>query len=310
MTEGPAPPNRRVRGITAIVLAVLAAVAMSIAVDSFWLQRNIFDTDGFVANASGLPMDPAVSTAVATAAADAVITSDGAAQIADALPDQLGFLTPVFSEFVYDLVFDVTKNLVESDAFTEVWTVITTAAHATAMKSLTGDGPADDIALDLDDGAALILTALEEAGITLFSDLEESLGEIVIVQAEALAGPRRLVDVFQTALWVFPVVALLLVAAAVFVDWDRPRTLQVFGLTLAGVMLINAVALGLAGNAVAGAAETSVGADAIRAVWDAFANGYLPLALAIGVLGLAAGIGGWWMRRTGADEDVAALPVG
>ncbi len=291
------------RRISAVVLAILAAVAVALALSTFWLQRNIFDTDNFVEAAVPLAKDEAVSTAVATRAADAVLASDGAAQIAAALPDELSFLTPVFGGFVHDAVFDATKTVVESDAFSAVWSRILTRAHDRAIDILNGDEPQADIALDLDEAVDSILNALEDAGITLFSNVTVELGELVIVQAEAVALPRALIDVFQTALWLFPLVALLLLGAAVLVDRDRLRPVEIGAFAVAVVMLVSAVALGIVGNSIVGSADTEVGQDAVRAIWDAYAGKYVIASAIVGFVGLAIGVGVWWWRKRVASTE-------
>ena len=281
----------------AIVLTVLSAVAVSLAVDSFWLQTRIFDTNAVVAAAAPLPKDPVVSTAVATAAAEAVIESDLAEQIEGALPEEIGFLAPTFSDLAASVVFDATKSLVESDAFTAVWLVMVADTHAKAMADLEGTArPSNGVALDLDVAADAIFNELAGYGIDLVGELETSLGEIVLIQADSLVWPNRFIDVFQTGLWVFPLIAALLLAAAVLIDPLRWRSVQVTGFSVAVVMLLSAAGLALARSATINDADI-VNQAAVGRMWDAFATGYIPLAAAVGAIGAIAGLSTWWLRR-------------
>ena len=77
------------------------------AVDAFWLNNRIFDTDGFVESLAPLPQDPAVSTAIATRAVE-VLSAGGTAEsrVAEVLPDRLAFLTPNVFELVEGKVID------------------------------------------------------------------------------------------------------------------------------------------------------------------------------------------------------------
>ena len=292
------PWTERTLSAAAIVLAILCAVAVSLAVDSFWLQSRIFDTDSVVAAAAPLPKDPVVSTAVALAAAEAVGDSDLDQQIESALPDAIDFLAPTFADFAADVVFDVTKSLVESDAFTEVWVVMVEDTHTRAMADLEGAAPPSrGVTLDLDEAADTIFDQLGDYGIVIAGESETSLGEIVLIQAQSLVWFDRVFDVFQTALWVYPLMAALLLAAAVLIDPLRTRSIQVAGFSLGVVMLLNAAGLALARKSTIDGATTVIDQAAIGVMWDAFATGYLALAAAIGAIGLIVGILTWWFRR-------------
>lgn len=295
MTAGANPSKRSpTRGAIAITLAVVASIFVSMAVDAFWLDRAIFDSDGFVERVAPLPKNPAVSTAIAASTVQA-LSQDGAlqAQVADALPDELTFLASTFTEFAAELVFDLTKSLVESDVFTSVWTAIVEATHRALTAAL--QGRSDDVSFDLGIGAEVILNRLEESGITLFSDL--TIGEIVLLQADQLAGPRAIVNVFNTSLWLFPLIALVLLAVAVVVDWDRTRSIQVFGFSVATMVLVSAALLAGTRTVFVGGGDTIIVREARRVVWDALADGYLVLAAAVAGIGLVIGVGTWLGRR-------------
>lgn len=295
MTAGAHPSKRSpTRGAIAITLAVIASIFVSMAVDAFWLDRAIFDSDGFVERVAPLPKNPAVSTAIAASTVQA-LSQDGAlqAQVADALPDELTFLASTFTEFAAELVFDLTKSLVESDVFTSVWTAIVEATHRALTAAL--QGRSDDVSFDLGIGAEVIVNRLEESGITLFSDL--TIGEIVLLQADQLAGPRAIVNVFNTSLWLFPLIALVLLAVAVVVDWDRTRSIQVFGFSVATMVLVSAALLAGTRTVFVGGGDTIIVREARRVVWDALADGYLVLAAAVAGIGLVIGVGTWLGRR-------------
>lgn len=295
MTAGASPSKRSpTRGAIAITLAVVASIFVSMAVDAFWLDRAIFDSDGFVERVAPLPKNPAVSTAIAASTVQA-LSQDGAlqAQVADALPDELTFLASTFTEFAAELVFDLTKSLVESDVFISVWTAIVEATHRALTAAL--QGRSDDVSFDLGIGAEVIVNRLEESGITLFSDL--TIGEIVLLQADQLAGPRAIVNVFNTSLWLFPLIALVLLAVAVVVDWDRTRSIQVFGFSVATMVLVSAALLAGTRTVFVGGGDTIIVREARRVVWDALADGYLVLAAAVAGIGLVIGVGTWLGRR-------------
>ena len=291
----------RVPVFIGIALAVIAAVLVSISVDTYWLHDRIFDTDSFVESLAPLPKDPTVSTAIAVQTAATL--EPGVAieeQIANALPDQLGHLTPKFVEFTQELVFEKTQQLVESDAFTELWIAGLTAMHTVFIGVLEGDiatTESGNVGIDIDGVAGLASERLEGFGIDLFADVEASIGEIVVIQANLLAAPRSIMGVFHTAVWVFPLVALILLGIAVILDRDRLRPIQWFGFGSAIAIFASLVMLRGAINAAGLGIESDINRAAADAIWNALLDGYIALSLIVGSATLAIGIGTWMYRH-------------
>ena len=300
--------SSRVRPIAAIALAVVAVLLATMAVDAFWLHERIFNTENFVESLAPLPQDPAVSTAIATKTVE-VLSAGGTAEsrVAEVLPERLAFLTPNVFDLVEEKVFDATQRLVSSDAFARVWTKGLESVHAVIIGILDGD-PAypttGDVGLNLEGTAGLVLEELDKRGIDLFAEIETSVGEIVFLQAEMLAGPRSLVNVLHTGVWVLPIVALLILGLAVLIDRDRLRPVQVFGLGLAIATLLSLIAIRLFAGYAGGKVENEVYREAAGSVWDALLNGYLLISAIVGFAALAIGLAAWWFRRPDPDTDL------
>jgi hypothetical protein len=187
---------------------------------------------------------------------------------------------------------------VESDAFTDVWVVMVEDTHTRAMADLEGTAsPSQGVTLDLDKATDAIFDQLGDYGIVIAGELETSLGEIVLIQAESLVWFDRVFDVFQTGPWVYALIAALLLGAAVLIDPLRTRSIQVAGFSLGVVMLLSGAGLGLARRSTIDDAATVIDQAAVGVMWDAFATGYVLLAAAIGAIGLIVGILTWWFRR-------------
>lgn len=308
MTGPSAEPNSQsgqTRTIAAVTLAVIAVLLASMAVDAFWLHDRIFNTESFVESLGPLPQDPAVSTAIATKTVEA-LSAGGTAEekIAEVLPDRLAFLTPNVFDLVEEQVFDATVGLVESDAFTRVWTRGLETVHSVIIGILDGD-PAQpttgDVGLNLEGTAGLVLEELDKRGIDLFAEIETSVGEITFIQAELLAGPRSLINVFHTGVWVLPIVALLVLGLAVLIDRDRLRPVQVFGIGLGVAILLSLIAIRIFAGYVGGKVENEIYREGAAAVWDALLNGYLLISAIVGFVALAVGLAAWWFRRPDPD---------
>ncbi len=293
--------RRKARTVLGITLAVIAAVLVSISVDTYWLHDRIFDSENFVESLAPLPKDPVISTAIAVQAAEAL---DGSAaieqQLADALPDQLDFLTPTFVKSAQGVVFDTTKRLVESDAFTEVWIAGLTAMHALFIGVLDGDITTTEsgtVGVGLDGTEGLVAERLGEQGVHLFADAEAFVGEVVVIQANLLAGPRSVMGVFHTAVWVFPVAALILLGIAAVVARDPFRPVQWFGFGSALAIFTSLVLLRSAVNAAGLTIESELSRAAADVIWNALLDGYVRLSVIVGLVTLAVGTGAWMYRR-------------
>ena len=299
--------SSHIRPIAAIALAVIAVLLATMAVDAFWLHERIFNSEQFVESLAPLPQDPAVSTAIATKTVEVLSASGTAeAKVAEVLPDRLAFLTPNVFDLVEEKVFDATMRLVSSDAFARVWTKGLETVHAVIIGILDGD-PAypttGDVGLNLEGTAGLVLDELDKRGIDLFAEIDTSVGEIAFIQAEMLAGPRSLINVFHTGVWVLPIVALFVLGLAVLIDRDRLRPIQIFGIGLAIAILLSLIAIRIFAGYAGGKVENEIYREAAASVWDALLNGYLLISAVVGFTALAIGVAAWWFRRP--DPDAA-----
>jgi hypothetical protein len=298
----------RARVFIGIALAVFAAILVSFFVDTYWLHDRIFDTDNFVESLAPLPKDPAVSTAIAARAAgalDAGVTVEE--QITDALPDQLAYLTPKFVGFTQELVFDKTKQLVESDAFTAVWIAGLRAMHTVFIGVLEGDiatTESGNVGVGLEGAFELATDRRDGDGISFVADLESSVGEVVVIQTDLLAAPRSVIGVFHTAVWVFPLAALIVLGIAVIIDRDRFRPIQWFGFGSALAILASLAMLRGAVNAAGLTIESELDRAAADAIWTALLDGYVRLSAFVGFAALAIGLGAWSWRRFKASPGV------
>ncbi|MEN8115228.1 MAG: hypothetical protein ABFS21_12670 [Actinomycetota bacterium] len=290
-----------IRGSIGMLLAILAALITWMSVDGAWLHERVFDTESFVESLEPLPREPAVSTAIALRTTQALGENlEVKERVAEALPDRLEFLAPKFVEFAGDYVYGLTIKIIESDAFATVWRVGLERVHATTIGILEGDVATTEtgnVGISLDGLAGLVLDRLEERDLDLFEHVEISMGEIVFIQAETLAKPRGLVNVFHTGVWILPSVALALLLLAVIIDWDHLRALQVWGYWTAFIVLLGLGLMRFATDRVGDSIESQVDRAAARVVWDALLDGYLRISLIVGLTALGIGLAAWGLRR-------------
>jgi hypothetical protein len=104
------------------VLIVAACISLSAYVLVHWVERQILDTDNYVALIGPLPQQPVVSTALGNYVADQVFSAAPVeAKIKDALPPQAAFLASPLTSQLQDLTARFSRKLVASDNFQSIW---------------------------------------------------------------------------------------------------------------------------------------------------------------------------------------------
>ena len=286
------------RRILAVVLALLAIVAVAAAVDAVWLKTTISDEDRFVATLQRLPQDEAVAAALSVSIADGVVEAAGVeAWLTETLPDGLAFVAAPLTESIHGLVAEAAKEVVQSDAVTTVWTVTLRVTHKGVSAVLSGNDAAlvaegGQVAIDLDEIAEVVIGEVEARGLDL-PDLEVSLGRIVLYESDELAAAQAVAQGIETAAWVLPLVALLLIAAAVWVATDRRWMTAFLGFGVAIGLLLHLAVFRISRNAILGTIEDETTRAGALAAWDVVLTRLRQGTWALIVLALIVGLVAW-----------------
>lgn len=281
----------RLRPAVSWVLAALALLAVVAGAHAAWVQTTIADQDRFVATFAPLPQEPAVATALSQRLADELILAgDVAGVVEQGLPADLAFLTVPVTEGLRNLTADVAGRVIGSDVFAGIWRQALRLSHNAASLVLSTDGR---VAIDLDEAAAEVVTELEARGVTLLSDVEVELPEIVVFendQLESAAGALWLVD---TMGWFLPLLALALIAAAIWVALDRRRATAIIGFGTAITILLVLVVVRLARAGTVSAIDDETQRAAAEAVWDTTLRFYRQGLWTLVVVGFVVGLAAW-----------------
>ncbi len=286
------------RRVLAGVLAVLAVLALVVAADALWLKTTLEDEDQFVATFEGLPRHDAVAEAVSIRVASGIVeTQEVQAFVADRLPDQLSVLAAPITDSIEQLIARAANEVIQSDAVTTAWTVALRGTHTAVSAVLTGNDRAlesedGQIAVNLDEIATVVVGRVEARGVDL-PDIDAELGSIVIYESDDLATAQAVAQGISTTGWVLPVVALLLIAAAIWVAPDRRRMVAFLGFATAIAMLIHLAANRVAQNAVLGGVEDDLSREAAAAIWDTTLARLISGTWALLVIGLIVGFVAW-----------------
>jgi hypothetical protein len=298
------PPEKKGSGIRrffAGLLAILAIISIVLAVDAVWVQSTLDDTDTFVDTLAPLPSDDAVAEEVSIKIADGVVeNTDLEAKIGEALPEELAFLATPIAGAVHDLTGAAAKTVIQTDAFGAVWNEANRVTHTAVSAVLNGNDGALEaeggtVSINLDTIAAPVVEKLNESGLDLTSLVGEdfSLGSIELYEDDSLAAPQAAAQGIQTAGWLIPLIAILLIAAAIWVATDRRKMVTILGFGTAAGMLVMLVALRLSRRFTVGSIEDETSRAAGESAWDIVLRNLTGALWAVLFLGLVIGFIAW-----------------
>jgi hypothetical protein len=280
----------------AIVLAIFSIV---VSISAVWAKTTLQDEDQFVATLEPLPKDEAVATAISVAVADGVIDAVGVeAWVTEKLPTELEFVAAPLTDAINGFVATAATDVIESDAFTSVWSTTVRVTHKAVSAVISGNDRALEaeggtVSFNLDEIAGVVVERVEAAGLDV-PDADLELGSIVLYEDEQLAAVQSLAKAIDTIGWFLPLLSLIFVVVAVAVSRNRRRTMAVLGFgTFIGTAL-GLVSLRLGRNYVVNAIEDATKQEAAGAVWDVLLERLYQMMWATLILALIVGIVAWF----------------
>jgi len=284
------------RRILAGALAVLAIIAMVGAVQAVGVKTTLQDEERFVATLQSLPQNEAVASVLSIRVAEGVVEAAGVEVfVSDALPDELGFLAVPMTAAIEDLIAGLANEVIQSDAVTSSWTATLRVTHKAVSAVLTGNDGAlvaaeGKVAIDLDEIGAVVIDRVEATGLDL-PDFDVSLGQVVLYEDEDLAAAQAVAQGIDTMGWLLPVMALILIAGAIWAAPNRRRMTVFLGFGTALALLVSLASLRISRNAILNGIEDELQRGAAGAVWDTVLTrliqsswGLLLLALIVGLI--------------------------
>ena len=350
--QGGGPARRRRfswRMPVSIVLIVLGCIVAPVAVLGVWAGNEVSDTGRWVATVEPLIHDPAIQN-VLTDQITKQITNQlnvtgtidqAAAQLNDrgltrisSLLDSFG---PQIASSVNGFIRSTVHRVVTSPAVAKIWVQVNTTAHQAVVQVLSGQGNGaistsnGQITLNLGPFIAVVKQDLVAHGFALASNIPPISPTVALFQAKDLGKAQAGYRLITTLKIVLPILALVLLAAGVWVARGRRRALIWATLGLAASMLVLAIGLLIARSIYLNSVPPTVlPGDAAAAAFDAmvyFIRVGLRVVLAVGlVIAIGAFITGpsraaiqtrsalksWlgWIRNFGERRGVSTGPVG
>ena len=349
--EPGAPRRRRFswRTPVSIVLIVLGCILGPVAVLGVWAGNEVSDTGRWVATVEPLIHDPAIQnvltdkiTTEITNRLNVTGTIDQAsAQLNDRgltrISSLLNSFGPQIASSVTGFIHSTVHRVISGPRVAKLWVQVNTAAHQAVVQVLSGEGNGaistsnGQITLNLGPFIAVVKQDLVDHGFSLASNIPPISPTVALFQAKDLGKAQAGYRLIKTLKIVLPILALVLLAAGVWVARGRRRALIGAALGLAGSMLVLAIGLLIARSIYLNSVPPSVlPGDAAAAAFDAmvyFIKVGLRVVLAVGlVVAIGAFITGpsraaiqtrsalksWlgWIRNFGERRGVSTGPVG
>jgi hypothetical protein len=331
-----------------IVLIVLGCILSLVAVIGSWAALEVSNTDRYVATVEPLIHDPAIQNYLTDEITNQITNQLNITGIVNQAADQLnskgltrvGSLLTQFgsqiSSSVTGFIHSTVHSVISSQAMATAWVQANTLAHQSLVKVLSGQGGGTistkngQIVLNL---GPLILVAKQDLvarGFKLASSIPPVSPTLALFQAKDLGKAQQIYRLVKASRIVLIVLALLLLAAGVWVARGRRRALIGAGLGLAASMLILGIGLTIGRGIYLSSVPSTFPTDAAAAAYDALVH-FLRLTLRVVlIVGLVVAIGAFftgpsraaiqtrsgiksgleWVRHYGERRGVSTGPVG
>src|SRR5215472_12502275 len=344
------PRRRRVSWRTPVsaLLIVIGCILAPLSVFGVWTANQVSDTNRYVANIEPLIHDPAIQNALTDKITTAITTrlnvTGLSSQAANTLTSRgftrvgtlLKTFGPALSSAVTGYVHNFVHKIITSDRFATAWVEVNRVAHQTLVQALSGQGETvtvsnGQVTLDLAPFIAIVKQDLAQRGFTLVNSLPPIHPTIALFSSKTLVQAQTLYRVLNDLKIVLPIVALVLIAAGVYIARQHRRALIGAGLGFAASMLVLGAALLIARGIYLNSVPNSVfPSDAAAAAFDTLVRFIKTALRALLVLGLIVAIAAFftgpsvtavrtraglrsafdWIRSTGERRGLSTGPAG
>lgn len=306
VVAAPRPRRHWARATAAAVLITLGVILAPLAVVAHWAQRELTDTDRYLATIGPLASDPVVQSALEGALTTAIMAEIDVPSLVEdvssSLDDQgmdrasqvLTLLEGSLTSGIESFVRNIAGRVIESDAFETVWLDANRVAHQQLVAVLQGD---QGNVVQLSDQGALTIQlsgvieqvkgALVDSGFGVAANIPEVNASFTVLQAAELVKLRNAYNlVVFLGTWL-PWLSLGLIAAGVLTAVRRSRALMVAGLAVALSMLVLGLGLYLGRSLYLGALTGKLDRlDAAQVIFDQVVTFIRSSMRTVGVAGL------------------------
>ena len=295
-----------IRAIASLLIFIFTVIVTPVALIGHWGHETVIDSTQYLETVGPLVNDPAVQDAVSKVISDAVVKQvDTSALVGDFLG---GFIqNPTITDRLTDPIaaginYELVHTFVASKEFAKIWYTTNEVAQASLVALLENrpNGPiqvqGDTIVLDISSMLTAVQGTLVNNGFDLASKITipPSDAQVVLAQSAAIGQLQLLYRLSAPVLQWFPLLIAILFGLSIALARNRSRTVLAVGIAL--------IACGGATRVLMNGAETvfvkqlsdTVFADAASSFWGTFFSYLLSGLVAVLVLGIIIGFGGWF----------------
>ncbi|KRA24858.1 hypothetical protein ASD65_10795 [Microbacterium sp. Root61] len=306
------------RSVASALVITIAAILVPVSIAGAWARVQLVEEEAFVSTLSPVVDDPAVQALIIDETMSAVRAQVDFAAVTDALfdgiaelgvgaraNDALDLLRQPAAGGLENLVATGVTTVVESDAFSEVWTMVLRGAHRALTLASTSDGGGIVVLSSEGLGIALgplvenIKDSLSERGVGVAFLIPTVDNVIIIGSGESLIAIRTGYAIADAIGWWLPVIALALFALGIALARRRSAAVLGAGLgvTLGAASLGALLSLGSFAVAMV-AAELALSPSALAVIYAQLVEDMQQTAWIFALLGLAVAAIGWFMGRS------------
>ena len=263
-THQAAPAGRRRIGWrtpVAVVLIFLGCLLAPISVLGVWAANQISDTNRYVANMEPLVHEPAVQNALADKITAQITSHLNVTAYANQAAGELNSkgltragtllqsVAPQINGAVDGFIHGQVHTIVASPQFAQLWVRANTGIHQAVVKALSGQGNGSittsngKVVLNLGPFIDLVKQDLVKRGFTIVDKIPPINPTFALFSDKYLVKAQTGYRLINDLKIVLPILALLLLAAGVYVARSHRRALIGAGLGLAASMLVLAAGL-------------------------------------------------------------------
>lgn len=279
------------------ILLALAGLLAVVALLGTWVDRQLLNTDQWTETSTALLREETIRDPIADAIAASVADGSRATGLLeDVLPPRLAPLAPQAGALVREAAQRATERLLDAPRIQALWVEANRVTHEQLVDLVDGGGTVvagRGVVLDLRPLAAAVA---QQAGLS--GERIERLppaGRIVLVRPEQLKTLRSAGDLLHLLSWLPGLLALALLAAAVWRAREHRReTVLAAGATLLGAGLIVLLTRRVAGHELISAiAGDGPYVPTAEALWRIATTLLAELAAVVIVVGAVAALGAW-----------------
>jgi hypothetical protein len=295
----------------ATVLIVLGCVLAPVSVLAVWTSNQVSSTDRYVANVSPLITEPAVRNALTDKVSKAVIdqidvqglTKQVAAQLDSRGLTRLGSLLSSLSgsiaSGVSGVIHSSVAKIVASPQVQRLWVKGNRLVHQQLVLALEGKKSAitvsnGQVVISLAPVIDLVKHNLSARGLTIVDKIPPVNPTFSLFSAKYLVKAQGLYRALKTLRWVLPVLALLFLAAGIYIARRHRRALIGAGLGLAASMFVLGALLAIVRTLYLDNLPAASSADAAAAAFDIIVRFIRQGLRVLFVLGLVVALGGFF----------------